>query len=362
VKRVALVALLLGACVAPPGAPRTAPPRTSTAPPAAVATAGAAWTVSFPDCDARTISGSLPACELLQAAVDRDVFVGVLRRSAAAGITYEARAIDLQSGDSRVLRQLEETELVIEDVRDAVVLLRETEDFGGGDAHVSLLRVPWRDPAQTETLDEIDLTGLRGGDTWNPWPYARTNGRDVVWLHAGGLFDPHEIILLGANGPRRTVLTTDRPVYFDLDDSGRVAIASLSADRATQELQLFDGRLRQLASRSADAGGYVMSFADTVGWVRGLGTVRPPTEVELVPVSGGQSRAARAETGCVVIGATTRDVATVCSNGVRLIDVAGGAVRDGPAARIVLAFRRGLLWRTLADFTANPAVWRVTPL
>src|SRR5439155_158519 len=134
---------------------------------------------------------------------------------------------------------------------------RQTEDLGGGDAHVSLLRVPWRDPAQTETLDEIDLTGLRGGDTWNPWPYAKTNGRDVVWLHAGGLFDPHEIILLGPNGPRQTVLTTDKPAYFDL---------------------------------------------------------------------------------------------------------AHGAVGDGPAARIVLAFRRGLLWRTSADLTTSPEVWRVTPL
>jgi hypothetical protein len=362
VKRLALAALVLGACVAPSGASRTQPPRTVTSAPAAVGTAGAARTVSFPDCDARTVAGSLPACELLQAALDRDVFVGVLRRSTASGITYEARAIDLQSGETRELRQLEETELLIEDVRDAVVLLRETEDLGGGDAHVSLLRVPWRDPARAETIDEIDLTGLGGGDTWNPWPYAKTNGRDVVWLHAGGLFDPHEIILLGPSGPRRTVVTTDKPVYFDLDDQGRVAVAALNADRTKQELQLFDGRLRQLGSRSADAGGYVLSFADSVGWVRGFGTARLPTEVELFPVSGGPSRAARAESGCVMIGATAREVATVCSAGVRLIEVAGGAVRDGPAGRIVLAFRRGLLWRTLADLTSNPEVWRVTPL
>jgi len=362
VKRLALVALLLAACIAPSGASPTGPPRPSTSPPVQLATAGVERTVSFPDCDARSIPGSLPACELLQVAADRDVFVGVLRRSSAAGITYEARALDLQSGETRELRQLEETELRIEDVGDAVVLLRETEDLGGGDAHVNLLRVPWRDPARTETLDEIDLTGLGGGDTWNPWPYARTNGRDVVWLHAGGLFGPHEIILLGPNGPRQTVLTTDKPAYFDLDDRGRVALATFSADRAKQELQLYDGGLRQLGSRSADAGGYVVSFADTVGWVRGFGTVRPPTEVELFPVSGGRSRTARAETGCVVIGATVRDVATVCSKGARLIDVAGGAVRDGPAARIVLAFRRGLLWRTSADLATSPEVWHVAPL
>src|SRR2546425_11850250 len=361
-KRLALIALLLSACIAPSSGSPTASPRSSTEPPAQIATAGTSRTVSFSDCDARTIPGSLPACELLQAALGHDVFVGVLRRSSAAGFTYEARAIDLQSGETRVLRHLEEMELVIEDVRDAVVLLRETEDLGGGDAHVSLLRGPWRDPAPAGTLDEIDLTGLRGGRTWNPWPRAKTNGRDVVWLHAGGLFGPHEIILLGANGPRRTVVTTDKPAYFDLDDSGRVAVATFSADRAKQELQLYDGRPRQLSSRGADAGGYVVSFADTVGWVRGFGTVRPPTEIELLPVSGGRSRTARAETGCVVIGATAKDVATVCPRGVRLIDVAHGAVRDGPAARIVLAFRRGLLWRTSADLTTSPEVWRVTPL
>src|SRR2546425_6063468 len=353
-KRLALIALLLSACIAPSSGSPTASPRSSTEPPAQIATAGTSRTVSFSDCDARTIPGSLPACELLQAALGHDVFVGVLRRSSAAGFTYEARAIDLQSGETRVLRQLEETELVIEDVRDAVVLLRETEDLGGGDAHVSLLRVPWRDPAHAETLDELDLTGLRGGDTWNPWPRAKTNGRDVVWLHAGGLFGPHEIILLGSNGPRRTVVTTDKPAYFDLDDSGRVAVAMFGADRATQDLNVYDGRSRQLGSRSADAAGYVLSFADTVGWVRGFGMERPPTEVELVPIGGGRSRAARAESGCVVIGATAREVATVCSSGVRLIDVAGGAIRDGPPGRIALAFRGGVPWRAAAGLAADP--------
>jgi len=362
VNRLALIVLLLSACVAPLGGPGSASPRPSTEPPAQIASAGTSRTVSFSDCDARTIPGSLPACELVQAALDRDVFVGVLRRSSAAGFTYEARAIDLQTGETRVLRQLEDTELVIEDVRDAVVLLRQSEDYGGGDAHVRLLRVPWRDPARTETLDEIDLTGLGGGDTWNPWPHARTNGRDVVWLHAGGLFGPHEIILLGANGPRQTVVTTDKPAYFDLDESGRVAVAMFSADRATQGVHVYDGRSRQLGSRSADEAGYVVSFADTVGWVRGFGTARPPTEVELIPVGGGRSRAARAESGCVVIGATAREVATICSSGVRLIDVAGGAIRDGPRGRIALAFRGGLLWRTAADLGVSPEVWRVTLL
>src|SRR2546425_7012170 len=158
-KRLAVIGLLLSACVAPSSGSGTASARPATPPPAQIATAGTSRTVSFSDCDARTIPGSLPACELLQAALGHDVFVGVLRRSSAAGFTYEARAIDLQSGETRVLRQLEETELVIEDVRDAVVLLRETEDLGGGGAHRSLLPVSWRGPAHAETVAEIDLTG-----------------------------------------------------------------------------------------------------------------------------------------------------------------------------------------------------------
>jgi hypothetical protein len=294
--------------------------------------------------------------------MDRDVFVAVLRRSSAAGLTVEARAIELATGQTRVLYPLADFELVIEDVRDSVVLLREVDDLGGGDAHVRLLRVGWKDPTNAEVLEEEDLSGLHGGDAWNPWPYARTNGRDVAWLRATDVLSPYEIVLLGANGQERTVATTDQPTYFDLDDSGRVAIAALTTDKARQDLQVFDGRLRQLSTRPADGAGFVMSFPDLAGWTRGLGVVRPPTEVELIPIAGGPPRAARAETGCVVVGATAKDVVTVCTAGVRLIDVASGAVRDGPAGRIVQAFHRGLLWRTSADLVTNPEVWRVTPL
>lgn len=56
--RFALIALLLGACIAP-SASRTASPRAST-PPAQVATSGAARAVSVPDCDPRApIAGRL---------------------------------------------------------------------------------------------------------------------------------------------------------------------------------------------------------------------------------------------------------------------------------------------------------------
>jgi hypothetical protein len=355
-RRATLIGLLATACVGPFAPPPAVSPASI---PSAHVVAGPDQTVSFPDCDARTVPGSLPACELLQAAADRDVFVGVLRRAAASGITYEARAIELATGATRALRPPAELELIIEDVRDAVVLLRETEDFGGGEAHVALLRIPWRDPARLEVLDEVDLVGLRGGNAWNPWPYAKTNGRDVVWLRGGGLSARHELLLLSGAGAQRTLLTTDRALYFDIDDSGRVAVAITTA--AGQELQLFDaGRLRTLGSRTADSSTDVMSFGDLIGWPRGPATLRPVTEVEIVPIAGGAPRSARAETSCFVVGWTARDLVTVCASGVRLIDVATGAIRGGPAGRIVLAFRRALLWRTSADLASNPEVWRIT--
>jgi hypothetical protein len=300
---------------------------------------------------------------VLQAAADRGVFVAVLRRSGPTGIASEVRAIDLASGATSVVLPLTPLELLIEDVREAVVLLRETEDLGGGDAHVRLLAVPWRAPADPQVLEEEDLGGLQGGRNWDPWPYARTNGREIVWLRGGDVFAPHEIVLAAAGGQPRTIATADQPVYFDLDETGRVAIATRTTDGARQNLQLYDGvRLRPLGSRAAADGGYVLSFADTVGWARGDGIARPVTEVELVPAAGGDSRSARAESGCIVLGATSQELATVCSSGVRLLDVATGVARDGPAGRIALAFRRAIVWQTLADFTANPQVWRITLL
>ena len=359
--RLVIVALLLGACLGAPNGPRT-PAAVSAPGSPTLINAGPDKIVSFPDCDARSVAGALPACEVVQAAADRGVFVGVLRRASGGVITYEARTIDLASGDIRVLRSPREAEVVIEDVRDPVVLLREVADFGGGDAHVILLRVPWRDPARTEILDELDLVGLRA-NVWNPWPYARTNGRDVVWLRGGDVSATHELVALGASGPRRSILATDRPAYFDLDDAGRVAVATTASEGLRQELRLFEGGgLRALGSRTADHSTDVMSLGDVIGWPRGASTARPVSEVELVPVAGGPSRAARAETSCLMVGWTARDLVTVCSSGVRLIDVATGSIRDGPAGRIVLAFRRALLWRTSADLASNPEVWRITLL
>ena len=371
-----LVALVLGACTLLPGAQaspaRTAtrPAATAAAPPSAlppllsplVSLADGTRVVSIPDCDARSAGGLPPACELLTSAVDRGVFVGILRRHQAGQITFEARAIDLASGQLRVLKAPGIAGLAIEDVRDDVVILSETIDTGPAQAHVRLFRIAWRDPARTETLDEIDIDGLAGGDAWNPWPAAKTNGREVVWLRAG-LFAPHELVLLGADGKRRTVQRADGPQWFDLDDVGRVVVATIGPRQDTQDLVLYEsGRARALGSRAVDAGGFVMSFGDWVGWARGYGTARPPEEIELISLTGAAARAARAAPSCVIVGRTGREVVTVCPAGARLLDVASGVARDGPPSRVVLAFRRGLLWRTSADLGANPEVWRITLL
>ena len=252
--------------------------------------------------------------------------------------------------------------LGIDDVHEDVVILSETIDSGPAQAHVRLFRVPWRDPGRIETLDEIDIPLVAGGDAWNPWPTAKTNGRDVVWIHAG-LFGPHELVLLGADGQRRSVLRSDGPLWFDLDDAGRVVVATIGPRQDTQDLVLYEaGRARGLGSRAIDAGGFVMSFGDWVGWARGYGLVRPPEEIELISLAGPPARAARAASSCVIVGRTGRDVVTVCPAGARLLDVASGVARDGPPSRVVLAFRRALLWRTGADLGANPEVWRITLL
>jgi hypothetical protein len=358
-KRSAVLALLLAACVLQPSAPA---PATSAVPGApqspTITSAGNDKVVSFPDCDSRSLAGSAPACDVAQVAVDHDVFVAVLSRASVSGLTFEARAVELATGATRVLRPLADTEIVIEDVRDALVLLRETESFGGGDFHVRLLSVPWRDPARATILEEEDLSAMVGADRWVPWPYAKTNGRDVVWLRATGPLTAHEIVLLAGNGPARVIARTDRRADFDLDDSGRVALSTTSADRA--ELQIYDGlRTRVLSSRPEETGGLVMSFPDVIGWARGYGTAQPLSEIDLVPIGGGPTRPGRAESSCLIVGSTLRDLVTACPAGVRLIDVATGVARDGPASRIVLAFRRGLVWQMSADLRANPLVWRI---
>jgi hypothetical protein len=373
VLRRTLLALVLAGCSLAPAA------RTPTPPPASATTqrpvptalpssglsaltrlADGTLVASVPDCvTTHDASGGITGCELIQAMVDRGVFVAVLRWSDGF---LEARAIDLATGEMRSLVPKEDFGLVIEDVRDDLVLIRETDDLGGGDVQVRLLRVPWRDPTKVEVLDEIDVSGV-GGSDWNAWPYARTNGRDVVWLHAGGLVASHEIELLSAAGQKRAIATTDGPAFFDIDDAGRVALATFNADRSTQTLQLYDGStLRQLATRGGDAAGSVASFGELIGWTRGFVTAAPPGQVDLVPASGGAARSVRPEPGCLVAGFTAKDVVTVCPAGLRLIDAATGAIRDGPNSRIVHSSRRGLLWQIAADLAANPQVWRITLL
>jgi hypothetical protein len=261
----------------------------------------------------------------------------------------------------RSLIPKEDRGLAIEDVRDDIVVMREYDDQGAGSVHVRLLRTPWRDASNVTTLDEIDLAGVGGGDTWNPWPYARTNGRDVVWLRAGGVFAPHTIVLLGADRQKRTIYENSRAMWFDIDEAGRVAIAA--EKEATQELVVYaNGTTRQLGRRDGAAEGYPMSFGDVIGWTRGIGAVRLISDVELLPIAGGPSKAAPIPSGCVIGGRSLREIVTLCPAGVRLVDASTGTARDGPNSRVVQPWRRGLLWRTTADLTANPQVWRITLL
>jgi len=197
---------------------------------------------------------------------------------------------------------------------------------------------------------------------------AKTNGRETVWLHAGGLFLPHDVILQTADGQKRSVYQTDQAVWFDIDDNGRVAIATLAAPLAgaatptTEELFIYEDRaLRRLGTRAVGDSGIPISFADAIGWTLGTGSVRRIDGVEIVPLAGGATRTIRPESGCVYTGRTAAEIVTICPSGARLFDVASGAVRSGPQSRVVLASRHALIWRTAADLAANPQVYRITP-
>ena len=371
-RRLAIVAIVLASCAAAPTPSPTAPiPATTAARASATALPSAGLgaltkladgtlVVSIRDCATATQNGGISGCELLDAAADRTVFVGVLRWSDG---TFEARSIDLGTGEMRTLIPKEDLGIALEDVRGDVAILRETDDLGGGNVHVRLRRVPWRDPSRADTLDEIDLVGLGGGDSWNPWPSARTNGQDVVWLHAGGLFAKHQVILLDAQGAKHVVTESDKPIWFDLDQGGRVPVAVFSSDAATQRFFMsVGGTVHEIATRDASASGYVMSFGDIVGWARGTGSVRPTDGVELFTDTGRALRVDRPEAGCVFVGRTSKEIVSVCPAGVRLEDVHANTVRDGPPSRVVVAFPRALLWRTVADLGANPMVWRITLL
>ena len=321
--------------------------------------------VSVPDCATTSQGGAIAGCEVIETAADKGAFVAGLRQ---ADGTFEARSIDLATGEIRVLIPRADVGMHIDDLDDGIAILEEHDAQGGGSAHARLIRVPSRDPSGAAVLDDIDLVGLKGGDSWNPWPMAKTNGRETVWLHAGGLFLPHDVILQTADGQKRSVYQTDQAVWFDIDDNGRVAIATLAAPLAgaatptTEELFIYEDRaLRRLGTRAVGDSGIPISFADAIGWTLGTGSVQRIDGVEIVPLAGGATRTIRPESGCVYTGRTAAEIVTICPSGARLFDVASGAVRSGPQSRVVLASRHALIWRTAADLAANPQVYRITP-
>jgi hypothetical protein len=304
------------------------------------------------------VGAAISGCEVLQAGADTDVFVAVLRWTDGY---FEARSVDLSSGEMRTLIAKEDLGIQLEDVRGDIALLLEIDNTGAGTAHARLLRVPWRDPTKADTLDEIDLVGLGGGDTWNPWPAARTNGKDIAWLHAGGALGKHQLVLLDFAGRRHIVGETDRPIWFDLDYGGGVPVALFNADGSSQRFFYYlAGTVHEMGMRDAANAGYVMSFGSYVGWTLGTGTVRPIDGIDLSTDTGKGIGTQRPEPGCTFVGRTYKDLVSVCPSGTRLKDVFANTIRDGPPSRVVLSFPRALLWRTTADLAANPQVWRVT--
>src|SRR5205814_1948631 len=154
VKRLAILAVALASCVSTPGAPAGSAPAASPAPSRASPTALPAsglgaltkladgtLVVSVPDCATTTQGGGITGCELLDAVADHDSFVGVLRWSDG---NFEARSIDLATGEMRTLIPKEDLGIKLEDVRGDLAIFLETDERGGGNVHALLRRLPPR--------------------------------------------------------------------------------------------------------------------------------------------------------------------------------------------------------------------------
>ena len=316
--------------------------------------------IRVPDCHPRNVGIYMIECEVLGIAGDSGVAAVALRRAVNGAYVFESRAIDLSTGAMFTLRAPGSASVSVDDVRDDAVLLTEGAEAGPGRQHVRLLRVPWRNAARAELLDEFDLEGLGGGDSWNPRPSAKTNGKDVAWLRPveQGRF---AIMLQRSDGSREMIYRTTGPVWFDLDDAGRIAIVASStiAPTRAQQLVLYSGSLSTLGTRPAAEGGIVMSFPDQIGWAHGYGSVAPARDVELISVGGVTIRTLTPPAGCAFNGRTAKQVLFNCGTTTQLLDTTTLATRT-LASNVVIPSKRIVFFREQSDFGADPEIWRAT--
>jgi hypothetical protein len=379
-RALALIVLLVGCSVNGTGAlpqpPTTsaaqsaaissATPATSSATPPATAVVSAVTTLAdgtrvirLPDCHPKDAGNYQIECQVVGISGDTNVAAVTIRRFMNGGYVFESQAIDLGTGAVFTLRPRAATSAGVEDIRDDVAILTEATEIGANREHMRILRVPWRNASRVEVLDEFDLEGLGGGDTWNPWPSAKTNGKDVVWLR------PVEqgrlgIMLLRSDGSREVLYRTTGPIWFDLDDAGRIAIAAGAATPGpTQQLVLYNGSLNVLGTRAAADAGYVMAFGDRIGWTHGSGMVAPARDVELVSAQGATIRTIAPPAGCMLAGRTTKQILFNCGTTTQLLDAASFASRT-LASGAVIASKRIIFFREPADFGADPEIWRAT--
>jgi hypothetical protein len=333
----------------------------ATAPVSALTTlADGTRVIRVPDCHPKDMGNYQIECQVVGITGDTNVAAVTIRRFTSGGYAFESQAIDLSTGAMFTLRPKAATSVDVAEIRDEVAILTDTAEAGVGREHVRVLRVPWRNATRAEVLDEFDLEGLGGGDTWNPWPSARTNGKDVAWLR------PVEqgrlgIVLLRGDGSREVIYRTTGPVWFDLDDAGRIAIAARAAagPDPAQQLVLYEGSLRVLGSRVGAEAGYVMAFGDRIGWTHGSGMVAPARDVELVSTQGATIRTIAPPAGCMLTGRTTKQILFNCGTTTQLFDAASFATRT-LASGAVIASKRIIFFRESADVGADPETWRAT--
>lgn len=192
----------------------------------------------------------------------------------------------------------------------------------------------------------------------------------AVWLRPTGT--RNELVLSDRGGPGNVIYTTPDGVAFDLDEAGRVAIATFSLSGSALDAELFlyeDGRARSVATRGAAAPGgdehpgWVTFSAGKVVWSVGLmlTTVRQADVVDLA--TGAATRVGASETYCGYERATQRHVAFFCPGGSsRLYDVATGKTLDFAPASELHAYPSALVWREPDEAGAKTRTWIVTPV
>ncbi|MGH2378151.1 MAG: hypothetical protein ACRDGT_06700 [Candidatus Limnocylindria bacterium] len=213
-------------------------------------------------------------------------------------------------------------------------------------------------------LDEFDAVIFGGGDTLNPWPDPKTNGRDVVWLRVIEDGRAYEVVVSRGDALPTVLETTAEHTFYAIDGLGRIATTT-AAGEGEVSLRVYpaqSGTHLELGRRDARNGGLVDWAGERVVWFEGYGVVRPPVRADLFDPATGNGAPFDPPAGCTLFfGTTIRHLLVSCLDGVvNAHDLkTGGILRLAPVVR---AFPRALLMRSTAEFNAGEGAWLHAPV